>query len=163
MQYQTVFDITEAGFKSWDFSAFGIIFIVIGILAVLFQDKLPFNNKHPKFRKIFLYIWLGFAIFWTVTSFASTYYDYYHHSSEYLNGNYQVAEGYVTNFIPMPYGGHSQESFCVDNYPCFDYSDYGITAGFNNAKSHGGPISEGLPVRVSYIGNTIVKLEVGIE
>jgi hypothetical protein len=41
----------------------------------------------------------------------------------------------------------------------FCYSDYGITAGFNNSTSHGGPTREGLPVRVSYIGNTIVRLE----
>lgn len=163
MQYRAVFDISEAGFKSWDFSAHGIILIVVGILLVVFQDKFSFNNKYPKFRKIFSYIFLGFSIFWTLTSFASTYYDYYHYSTEYMRGNYQVAEGYVTDFIPMPYGGHSQESFCVDNYPCFDYSDFLITAGFNNAKSHGGHISEGLPVRVSYIGNVIVKLEAGIE
>jgi hypothetical protein len=42
----------------------------------------------------------------------------------------------------------------------FCYSDYEVTAGFNNSASHGGPIREGLPVRVSYIGNTIVRLEV---
>jgi hypothetical protein len=51
------------------------------------------------------------------------------------------------------------ESFCVSGV-CFRYSDYVVTAGFNQTSSHGGPIRDGLPVRVTYIGNTIVKLEV---
>jgi hypothetical protein len=59
----------------------------------------------------------------------------------------------------MPYEGHQDECFSVQAQT-FCYSDYEVTAGFNNATSHGGPIREGLPVRVSYIGNTIVRLEV---
>lgn len=70
-----------------------------------------------------------------------------------------MVQGYVTNFRPMPYEGHQDECFSVQS-ETFCYSDYGITAGFNNSASHGGPIREGLPVRVSYVGNTIVRLEV---
>jgi hypothetical protein len=40
------------------------------------------------------------------------------------------------------------------------YSDYVVTAGFNNTASHGGPIRQDLPVRISYVGNSIVKLEI---
>ncbi len=35
-----------------------------------------------------------------------------------------------------------------------------LLQAFNNAASRGGPIREGLPVRISHIGNTILKLEV---
>lgn len=51
------------------------------------------------------------------------------------------------------------ESFNVNGVK-FEYSDYVITPGFNNAASKGGPIKEGLPVRISYIDGTILKLEV---
>jgi len=51
------------------------------------------------------------------------------------------------------------ERFCVSGV-CFAYSDFVITSGFNNTSSHGGPIREGLPVRVTYVGDMIVKLEV---
>jgi hypothetical protein len=51
------------------------------------------------------------------------------------------------------------EKFCVNDH-CFEYSDYVITGGFNNTRSHGGPIREGLPVRVTFIRNKIIKLEV---
>ena len=42
----------------------------------------------------------------------------------------------------------------------FSYSDYVITAGFNNSASHGGPIREGLPVRVCHRNGEILRLEV---
>jgi hypothetical protein len=66
----------------------------------------------------------------------------------------------VTGFMPMPVTGHAMEHFCVSG-ACFSYSDYVVTAGFNRTSSRGGPIREGLPVRVTYLGNTILKLEVG--
>ena len=59
----------------------------------------------------------------------------------------------------MPVSGHAMEHFCV-RQACFEYSDFVITAGFNNTASYGGPIRDGLPVRVTYVGNAIAKLEV---
>lgn len=35
-----------------------------------------------------------------------------------------------------------------------------VTSAFNNTSSHGGPIREGLPVRVTYSRNAILKLEI---
>jgi len=51
------------------------------------------------------------------------------------------------------------ESFTVGGRR-FSYSDYEVTAGFNNTASHGGPIRAGLHVRVTYWGNLILRLEV---
>ncbi len=65
----------------------------------------------------------------------------------------------------MPEGGHADEHFLV-NGVSFSYSDYEISAGFNNTSSHGGPIHEGLPVHIWYrdIGNgrnnEILRLEI---
>lgn len=70
-----------------------------------------------------------------------------------------IAEGPVTNFIPMPYTGHSMESFTLNGHR-FSYSDYVVTSGFHNTISHGGPIHEGLYVRITYSGNSILRLEI---
>ncbi|MBV9128726.1 MAG: hypothetical protein JO117_11650 [Verrucomicrobia bacterium] len=59
----------------------------------------------------------------------------------------------------MPYTGHQMEWFVVDGRR-FEYSDYVIVPGFNNTASHGGPIRQGLQVRVHYVGNNIARLEV---
>ncbi len=41
----------------------------------------------------------------------------------------------------------------------FSYSDYAVTAGFNNTSSHGGPIREGIWVRIAHLGNSIARVE----
>lgn len=79
--------------------------------------------------------------------------------SAYRHGKFSGVEGRVADFRPMPYQGHQLECFSVQR-ETFCYSDYGLTAGLNNSASHGGPIRNGLPVRISYSGDTIVRLEV---
>jgi len=74
-------------------------------------------------------------------------------------GRVSVVEGTVDRFEPMPYEGHRNERFSV-NGVTFSYSDYSQDPGFHQSMSHGGPIREGLPVRISYVDKTIVKLEV---
>ncbi len=79
------------------------------------------------------------------------------------NKNYQIVEGRVENYHPMPAGGHDTERFTVDNVQ-FEYSDYDLTDyGYNNAASKGGVIREGLYVKIGFINNgnrnLILKLE----
>jgi hypothetical protein len=100
-----------------------------------------------------------FASLWSVGAFTGMYSEYAHLHAAYREGNFSVVEGLVTDFQPMPFEGHRDECFTVENKR-FCYSDYGPSAGFNNSTSHGGPIRENLPVRVSYVGDTIVRLEV---
>lgn len=63
----------------------------------------------------------------------------------------------------MPYNGHDTERFRVGSVS-FAYSDYIVESGFNRTSSHGGPIREGLAVRIHYSGQpshaTILRLEV---
>ena len=160
MEYRTVFDIATAGYKSWHFPAFGLIFIVVGVLLIANRKNLPgWWGKNPKAANAFAFYFLGFALLWTGGAFVSTYGQYASLARAIDNKSARVVEGIVTNFRPMPYAGHAMEKFCVAS-TCFEYSDYIIAAGFNNAASHGGPIHDGLPVRVTYVGNSILKLEV---
>ena len=82
---------------------------------------------------------------------------------KYKDKKYEIAEGYVTKFHPMPVEGHEHESFMLDGQH-FEYSDYQTSFGFNNTSSHGGPISKnGQYLRISYVKsgnhNTILKIE----
>ncbi len=62
---------------------------------------------------------------------------------------------------PDPMPRRSDESFVVGDRRCA-YSDDLVTAGFHNTRRHGGPIREGLYVRVTYFGNSILRLEVEV-
>jgi hypothetical protein len=92
-----------------------------------------------------------------VAAFALTLEDYMAVANALAPGDVTVTEGVVTDFRTMPYEGHAQESFVVGGQR-FSYADYSVTAGFNNTRSHGGPIDNVLYVRVTHRGNTILRL-----
>jgi len=156
--YTPVFDIADVGYRGLPGVAFGLVFVAIGALWFVFPDLYP--RRGPKwigdsFRQVFL----GFSVLWTVIAFGGSYMEYRSASSAIAQNRANRVEGLVRDFQPMPYAGHVNEHFCVSD-KCFDYSDYSVTAGFNNTASHGGPIREALPVRITYIDNTILRLEI---
>ncbi|HUN77248.1 MAG TPA: hypothetical protein VMU40_22250 [Steroidobacteraceae bacterium] len=153
--------MADAGYKSWWVPALGLIFVVLGILLVVFRDHIPgWSRRGRVARTIFPFGFLCFAVAWTLGAFVETYGEYRTASQARAVHRAKVVEGLVTTFVPMPVTGHAMETFCVSGV-CFSYSDYDVTVGFNHTSSHGGPIRLGLPVRVTYVGNTIIKLEVG--
>lgn len=153
-QYHVAFDLYQKGFEWW-FPAFGLIFVVIGAVIVW----LGRTRNWQRSRTFVGYFMFGFACLWTGVTFSTTFSEYAALRSAYRHSRFSVIEGHVTNFRPMPYQGHQLECFSVQSQT-FCYSDYVVTAGFNNSAAHGGPIREGIPVRVSFVGTTIVRLEV---
>lgn len=154
MEYNLVFDVSQTGFRQWPFAAFGLIFVAIGTAMVFFRRRLP-----PRTPGFFAFVFLGFAIFWTVSAFVSTSRDYSRLASAFREGRCEVTEGVVSDFHPMPHSGHEMEWFVVGGKR-FQYSDYIVSAGFNNTASHGGPIRKDLQVRVHHLGNDIARLEI---
>ena len=76
------------------------------------------------------------------------------------SGNCQVVEGPVEEFVPMPYGGHAEESFTIKGVR-FKYSDFDDSKpGFNRSESHGGPIHKNMWLRVHYHDGSILQIEV---
>jgi hypothetical protein len=65
----------------------------------------------------------------------------------------------VTGFPSDALRGPRNQSFVVGGQR-FSYSDYRMTAGFNNTRSHRGPIDNGVYVRITHRGNTILRLEI---
>ncbi|ELV8627344.1 hypothetical protein QNF03_004076 [Vibrio cidicii] len=164
--YEVVFDIKYEGFWSLAFILPGVLFILIFVIGIRKKDKLlGWNIKvlgKPATKRslnVSLVFFLVFSVFWTGLAGYGVGTKLYSMLSSYEQGKYSVVEGPVENFDPMPYAGHKTESFTVQGVK-FSYSDFIIEPGFNNTASHGGPISEGLYVRVSYINNVILKLEV---
>lgn len=158
MNYRVVFDIATAGYKAWFFVAIGGIGVLAGTGLVAFRRFLP-ERRPLLFHRYFPFLFLGFTLLWTTWAFVGTYSEYRTALAARLNGTATVTEGVVTDFVPMPRSGHADEKFTVNGIT-FAYSDYHVTAGFNNTKSNGGPIDEGKKVRVTHLGDIIVKLEI---
>lgn len=159
VSYKTVFDVTQSGYRQWWFPAAGLIFIVVG-LALPFLIRIGFFRRPAAWMESwFPAVFVGFAVLWTLGSLALTATDYLGLAADLRHGRCEVVEGVVEQFDPMPYEGHKDESFVVGGHR-FHYSDYEVSAGFNQSASHGGPIREGLPVRIHYRGDEIAKLEV---
>ena len=153
-QYRVAFDLYQKGYE-WSFPAFGLIFVAIGAVLVWLGRAMNWQRS----GRFIGYFMIGFACLWSGLTFSTTFREYTALRSAYRRSQFSVVEGRVTNFRPMLYQGHQLECFSVQTQT-FCYSDYVVTAGFNNSASHGGPIREGLPVRVSYVGSSIVHLEV---
>lgn len=158
MEYQVAFEIASGGLGNLYFALPGLLFAGIGFVLIKNREKLS-KNRPTWFVNIFSWFFFTFSIIWTLITGLGIGSQQYQLRTDYARGDFDVVEGIVENFDPMPYQGHKSETFTVDGVK-FSYSDFQVTSGFNNTASHGGPIREGLPVRISYKGNTILKLEV---
>jgi hypothetical protein len=90
--------------------------------------------------------------------------DYVGNSITYLRGHYSTIEGTVADFSPLPAAkGDYTESFSV-NGRSFSYSDFLAGQGcFNHSSTYGGPVRQGLYVRIAYEGNCILRLDVATD
>ena len=146
--------MSQSGYRNWWFPAFGLIFVVIGSVLFRFRRELP--HRTPKF---FPYFFLGFALFWTVVALIGTAAGHFGLSAALREGRCEVVEGLVTQFQPMPASGKGKESFVVSGKR-FEYSDFIVSPGFNHTTYRGGPMREGLSVRIHHAGDDIARLEV---
>jgi hypothetical protein len=156
--YETVFALSDVRYAALPYVLGGLGFVAIGVGLVVF----PRGGRHRAGRWIdrgFGVLFLAFSLFWTCAAFLGSYADYRRVADAVADGRFHLVEGRVHDFRPMPVHGHALEHFCVQQ-ACFAYSDFEASPGFNRTSSHGGPIREGLAVRVAHVGNTIVRLEV---
>lgn len=160
MAYETYYDIASSGFASWT----SILIMLPFVVAVIFLFSKPASYFGPPgFSKLvngFRYFYFCLTLFFVIIAVGSTCSNYTFYKNYVENNEFQVVEGVVTNFQPYV-ERRSSEKFCVKDV-CFILRSY--SWGFNQAASNGGPIREGLPVRIAYVedeGNTIVRLEIG--
>jgi hypothetical protein len=162
MQFNVMYDAAKQGYPAWHLNGMGLALVCVGLLLVLAPDlmqRLLPRGLQGAARRIFSWFFLCAAIAGAFVTFRGTTQPYDAAAAALRDHRYSVVEGAVTGFVPMPYTGHAHESFVVGSRK-FSYSDYILTGCFNTAASHGGPIRSGVFVRVSYMGNCIVRLEV---
>lgn len=153
-EYITIFEISHKGFKWW-FALVGLLPAVPGAIIWRFSK----NHQDSWRLKWFKFSLPGFALLWLSMATIPMWLEYTKLQEAYRRGAFSVVQGPVEDFHPMPPQRNSEECFSVENQR-FCYSDNIISAAFNIDSVHGGPIRAGLPVRIAYVGNDILKLDV---
>jgi hypothetical protein len=154
-QFHVVYDIGDAGYRSW---AVGILplLITIGGIAFLFVVRW---RHFPRWRRALVSVAVGIAFAGSALVVSSTYVQYRNLVRDYRGGVASYVEGSVEHFVPMPRGGHANERFDVGGQH-FEYSKFQIREGFNGSVVPRSPLREGIGVRIWHLGGTIVRLEV---
>jgi hypothetical protein len=145
----TIFDISQHTYRGM------ICLILAAVIAFPLIALLFYAIRHRKLPNRGLILVVILFLFLTAPL---PYFDWRHYETlrnEYLNGKALFTEGTVQNFVSLP----KQESFSVNGNQ-FSYSDYIITEAFNNMSNHGGPVREGLKVKIWFVGNEILRLDI---
>ena|SRR5215204_11577 len=161
MNYQVAYDIQNVMYPGWWIFGMGILFFAVGLGIIFFGDTKVLDSIIESSTKQRVVMPILSCVFGSLTIGGGiiNYSNFANLRSAARNGSSEIVEGKVEQFVPMPYGGHARETFIV-NERYFSYSDYDLTRGFNNTQSHGGPIKEGLQVRITHVDGSIVKLEI---
>jgi hypothetical protein len=162
MQYQVVYDIQQINYPGWWIFGVGLVFVSSGTVLFLLRDSAFINSIFdmggPARRVIMPLFAVFFGLLWLLMG-CLNYAHFANLRSLARRENVDVVEGTVTQFVPMPYEGHADETFTVNGHR-FANSEYDETTGFHHTQSHGGPIREESHVRITYSGNDIFKLEI---
>ncbi|HEX7289012.1 MAG TPA: hypothetical protein VF532_22700 [Candidatus Angelobacter sp.] len=149
---RTVFQISQ---KKFYWESLGIFLLLIAAAVTI--TWLAKRGASPRWKSGRIAVVLISCLF--VASLFKGYFQDLKLYRAYERGEFSLVEGLVEDFRPMPFEGHQEECFSV-KAKRFCYSDFEGTAAFKNTASHGGPIRAGLRVRIAYVGNDILRLEI---
>lgn len=158
--YTVVFDARNAGLPGWEFIAVGLGLIAFGYFMRSARAAQPGTTK---LGWLFRNGILIFACFWTATVTLSVVGDTLRMRYRLNHGDYVVVEGVVSDFVPGDWTGHRQELWRVrsgDQDYWYTYSKPIITSGFRQTQEEGGPIHNGVHVRIADEDGLIARLEV---
>ena len=146
ISYQTVFDIGHQFPQYWWLLGIPLVMFTAGFLML--------GSKDSRHSRAFIYFFL--AISGTVgIAFGGGYRDRIRAMREAItNGRYRTVEGTVADFVPADAGDHHPEHFAVvtpGGRVEYSYSESGVTQGFNQSQHHGGPLRDGLRVRIANV------------
>jgi hypothetical protein len=155
MEYHTVFDVLQNGVHC--LTPF-VIFVAAGLFLLIGWVLRQSGERNSSSRGLMFQVVAGLGMLGALVFFSAAVSEY--HTASKLLGDHRcsVVEGVVTNFVPMPPGGHGTETFSI-NGVVFSYgSGWGST--HFNSEWNGGTLHDGVHARITYFGANILKIEV---
>jgi hypothetical protein len=146
MHYQTLFDISTAGYKEWEFALISALLVAANGVVLLFFRRATFRKP--------LHVGSAVVVF---VSFCIPYWDHSRLLGAYRNHDYRVAEGKVENYWQREWYDrrrkqtNRQEGFTVGGV-AFAYAR-GAEAGFTNHQDPRIAFRDGMTLRVCYVAD----------
>jgi hypothetical protein len=155
MHYHVVFDALRNGSELAICVVIPLLLLVPGIVGWTLTRSLDTNSVR-KGRLFLIVSTVSFAI--SAVAASTGFVEYHEMKKAVATCDYQVSEGIVSDFIPMPPSGHPSESFRVGDV----FFRYG--AGWDslvfNAGWNRGYIHNGAQVRITHRGIDILRVEI---
>ena len=155
MNYHVVFDALRNGSQLAICLFIPVFLLVPGAVGWALRNS---SGPHSVWKeKAFLFISIvSFGISLVVATISFV--EYHQMKLVLAEGDYQVTEGIVKDFVPMPSSGHPVESFTVGGAP-FHYGSGWNSIVFNSAWNRG-YIHNDAQVRITHRGINILRVEV---
>jgi hypothetical protein len=159
--YKVVFDVANVSFAPWRAAwpfALAII-LALGVLSIIRLVFSPRERASLRAYRLFLSWLAALAVLASAATIAIKRRQYTQMLKWEAEHQYRVVEGIVTNFVPEGPGGHPVESFSVNGISFF-YSTAFDTPAFHWSARAGGPVRDGLQVRIAEHQGAILRLEI---
>jgi hypothetical protein len=155
--YRIVYDAGAHYPFDW-FLMIPVVMFAIGLCVTFYLFRANGGTRSERLRRGFMVFWTSGAGLLTAGMLMDTHSKFIYYRDTLRCGRANIVEGVVTHFDPEPPEGHHEESFNVSGQH-FHYSQYVLNSGFNQSRGAGGPMREGLQVRIAYIDGQILRLE----
>jgi hypothetical protein len=155
VNYHVVYDALQTGSQLAICLFIPLYLLVPGAVGWALKTS---SDPHSVLKeKVFLLISIvGFGISLVVATISFV--EFHQMKSALAEGDYQVTEGIVEEFVPMPSSGQPVESFRVGG-ASFHYGSGWDSIVFNSGWNHGN-IHNHAQVRITYRGDNILRVEV---
>ncbi|MBR5272876.1 MAG: hypothetical protein IKU25_05715 [Clostridia bacterium] len=122
----------------------------------------PLLNKRKMITRLCIIAFCAVLVF-TIVVVVAQVRTYQKIVGAYKSGEYEIVEGYVENFEPMPDNKRGMESFEINGVD-FEYSHREATMGYNTPLNKGGVITgDGQHLKIGYVCDDDEKIIVYIE
>jgi len=128
---------------------------LLGLIRIAFS---PTEAREMRFYRSLLRVVIALATLVTIIILVITWQDYSAMRSALSMHTYRVVTGQVTDFVPEGPNGHPMEQFTVSGSR-YVYASSDITSAFHQTARNGGPLHEGVLVRIADSHGAIVRLE----
>jgi len=147
--------VFERNFVSLIIQVVLFLFTIFGIAFVIKKKAI----KHRRYYIIVLILSAGITFYKLFSNQVIFFLSIIEYRSAYKNGFYQIVEGTVSNYNPMPLRAeeNDKENFEIDGIH-FSISNQSRTAEYSKTKKNSSPIQDGVYIRLYYIENKIIKL-----